>query len=110
MEEFKSRDVEALSFQIFDPESKQYYKAYRQNPVDVLDFRGVLKISSIEFFINLNKVKTEDLNFDERFGLGAQYPSGKRIYYWLICYKRNTRYLILIKLLFSIKRKHQKPS
>ena len=77
MEEFKSRDVEALSFQIFDPESKQYYKAYRQNPVDVLDFRGVLKISSIEFFINLNKVKTEDLNFDERFGLGAQYPSGE---------------------------------
>ncbi|WP_044797712.1 glycosyltransferase family 2 protein [Bacillus cereus] len=77
MEEFKSRDVEALSFQIFDPESKQYYKAYRQNPVDVLDFRGVLKISSIEFFINLNKIKTEDLNFDERFGLGAQYPSGE---------------------------------
>ncbi|MEC2395136.1 glycosyltransferase family 2 protein, partial [Bacillus toyonensis] len=54
-----------------------YYKVYRQNPVDVLDFRGVLKISSIEFFINLNKVKKEDLNFDERFGLGAQYPSGE---------------------------------
>ncbi|WP_410984292.1 glycosyltransferase [Bacillus cereus] len=77
VKEFENRDVEALSFQIFDPESKQYYKAYRQNPVDVLDFRGVLKISSIEFFINLNKVKKEDLNFDERFGLGAQYPSGE---------------------------------
>ncbi|QBP93527.1 glycosyltransferase family 2 protein [Bacillus mycoides] len=77
VKEFENRDVEALSFQIFDPESEQYYKAYRQNSVDVLDFRGVLKISSIEFFINLNKVKKEDLNFDERFGLGAQYPSGE---------------------------------
>ncbi|EEK47815.1 glycosyltransferase family 2 protein [Bacillus cereus ATCC 10876] len=77
VEGFKYRDIDALSFQIFDPEIQQYYKEYPQAPIEKLGIRGVLKISSIEFFINLNKIDIGDLKFDERFGLGAKYPSGE---------------------------------
>lgn len=77
VKEFESSDAAALSFQIFDPESRQFYKNYRQDAVSNLDFRGILRISSIEFFINLDKVNKGNLRFDERFGLGAKYPSGE---------------------------------
>ncbi|MGR6009475.1 hypothetical protein ACT7CZ_20825 [Bacillus cereus] len=77
VEGFKYRDIDALSFQIFDPEIQQYYKEYPQASIEKLGIRGVLKISSIEFFINLNKIDIGDLKFDERFGLGAKYPSGE---------------------------------
>lgn len=77
IKEFKNNDVSALSFQIYDPEVQKFYKEYPIDSIKVLNFRGVLKISSIEFFINLNEIDREDLIFDERFGLGANYPSGE---------------------------------
>ncbi len=77
IKEFKNNDVSALSFQIYDPQVQKFYKEYPIDPVKVLNLRGVLKISSIEFFINLNEIDREDLIFDERFGLGANYPSGE---------------------------------
>ncbi|HFJ9488405.1 glycosyltransferase family A protein [Bacillus cereus] len=77
IKKFKNNDVSALSFQIYDPEVQKFYKEYPMDSIKVLNFREVLKISSIEFFINLNEFDREDLIFDERFGLGTNYPSGE---------------------------------
>ena len=101
MKEFESSDVVALSFQIFDPESRQFYKNYRQDAVSNLDFRGILRISSIEFFINLDKVNKGNLRFDERFGLGAKYPSGEENILLADLLKRNIKFLMSIRSLFS---------
>lgn len=68
---------DVLCFQIFDPDKDEYYKSYPNLPIEKLKIRQVLQRSSIEIFIQLNKIKKEDLLFNEYFGLGAKYPSGE---------------------------------
>ncbi|WP_078378871.1 glycosyltransferase family 2 protein [Sutcliffiella halmapala] len=64
-------------FQIFDPTKKDYYKSYPDTPIPQTNWRKLFNKSSIEIFVNLSKVKREAIKFDEKFGLGATYPSGE---------------------------------
>ncbi len=66
-----------VCFQIYDPQAKEYFKVYDKHEVAFLKKRATMKISSIEIFIDLEKVDKADLIFDEQFGLGAKYPSGE---------------------------------
>jgi glycosyltransferase involved in cell wall biosynthesis len=68
---------DVMCFQIYDPEKKDYYKSYSDLFLTKLNFRQVLQRSSIEIFIKLDNVRKNDLLFNERFGLGADYPSGE---------------------------------
>lgn len=65
------------TFQIYDPDSENYYKDYSDKAEENVSFRGLFRKSSIELFLNLKVVKKADLKFDESFGLGAKYPSGE---------------------------------
>ncbi|MCM3727693.1 glycosyltransferase family 2 protein [Neobacillus cucumis] len=68
---------DVICFQIFDPNLNQYYKMYSDFSNEKLNFRQIFQKSSIEIFIRLDRIKTEDLVFNEEFGLGAKYPSGE---------------------------------
>lgn len=68
---------DVLCFQIFDPEQNEYYKKYPEQSIEKLNSRQVLQRSSIEIFIQLNKINKNELVFNEYFGLGAKYPSGE---------------------------------
>ncbi|WP_342042376.1 glycosyltransferase family 2 protein [Bacillus sp. OTU2372] len=68
---------DVVCFQIFDPAQNAYYKNYPVQPIEKLNMRQVLQRSSIEIFINLNKINKNELLFNEYFGLGAKYPSGE---------------------------------
>ncbi|KEZ48777.1 glycosyltransferase family 2 protein [Metabacillus indicus] len=70
-------DKAGVCFQIFDPVTNVYYKNYAREPKDTLTLRELFQRSSIEFFISLDRVKKEDVFFDEDFGLGARYVSGE---------------------------------
>lgn len=65
-----------LCFQIFDPKIKEYYKHYNVAFDGNVSSRKSLKVSSIEIFISKEIIDTE-IRFDERFGLGTNYPSGE---------------------------------
>lgn len=73
-------DSEVCTFQIYDFDSKQYYKKYPvHSALNHTNFFRVFKVSSIEIFINLRNVNVQDINFDEFFGLGSRYPGEEEI-------------------------------
>ncbi|HHQ2480331.1 TPA: glycosyltransferase family 2 protein [Bacillus cereus] len=61
---------------IYDPVFKQSYKSYPLNK-KIYTMKEIFKISSIEIIINMEKIPKKHLHFDERFGLGAEYPTGE---------------------------------
>jgi len=65
-----------LCFQIFDPKINEYYKHYNDAFDGNVSLRKSLKVSSIEIFISKEIIDT-GVRFDERFGLGTNYPSGE---------------------------------
>lgn len=66
-------------FQIYDPLKKKYYKKYHNYEMSSMSRYKIINSSSIEIFINLNKVHKKYLSFDTRFGLGAKIPGGEEI-------------------------------
>lgn len=73
----KEHDESISCFQIYDPVQKVHYKSYPENAISQTNWKKLLNKSSIEIFVNLSKVKRERVIFDEKFGLGATYPSGE---------------------------------
>lgn len=65
------------TFQIYDPNKKEYFKEYSNESRIHRSFFQSFKVASIEIFVNLKKVKITDIVFDENFGLGSKYPSGE---------------------------------
>lgn len=73
----KEQQLEVVCFNIYDPHKNKLYKKYKQNKKLKINELDIFKVSSIEIFINLDKVKKKDIIFDERFGLGAKYKTGE---------------------------------
>ncbi|WP_174728961.1 glycosyltransferase [Mesobacillus harenae] len=71
------KESDVICFQIYDPVQESYYKPYPQTDIPEIKMRQVFQRSSIEIFIQLSRLKKEDLRFNENFGLGARYPSGE---------------------------------
>jgi glycosyltransferase involved in cell wall biosynthesis len=74
---FTENQHSIVCFQMFDPFKNIYLKNYPSKPQKEVSKRNLLTKSSIEIFINLNKIPKSILQFDEQFGLGARYPSGE---------------------------------
>lgn len=86
--EFNIDDRQCVCFQIFDPESQQYYKGYPTVSSSNMSKRELLKISSIEIFVPRSIVE-ENIRFDEDFGLGTSNPSGEENIFLFDLIKRN---------------------
>lgn len=67
---------EVLCFQIYDPLSKSLYKNYSKHK-QIVKKREILRKSSIEICINLDKVCLNQVSFNENFGLGTLNNSGE---------------------------------
>ncbi|WMJ19872.1 glycosyltransferase family 2 protein [Geobacillus kaustophilus] len=89
---FSENEGDIICFQIYDPIQKVYYKNYSKREENPVSFRGLLNKSSIEIFVNLNKVKKEHIRFDENFGLGTKFPSGEENIFLTDLYKK--RYVV----------------
>ncbi|CAM4152704.1 Glycosyl transferase family 2 [Zobellia roscoffensis] len=69
------RNVSIFTFQIETPEGDTY-KEYKQRGF-THGWRSILRVSSISTVINIESVKSDNIYFDERFGLGAKFPTGE---------------------------------
>jgi glycosyltransferase involved in cell wall biosynthesis len=74
---FTANESDIVCYQIYDPDSKEYYKDYLESYQSQIRRRDLFRKSSIEFFIHLRNVDRRLVAFDEDFGLGAKYPSGE---------------------------------
>ncbi|MBP2833265.1 glycosyltransferase [Aquimarina sp. U1-2] len=70
----KNQEDEILTFMIKTPDGK-FFKEYA-NKQFVHSKRTLLKVSSIDMVLNLNRIQ-KSLRFDENFGLGAQFNTGE---------------------------------
>lgn len=73
----KKDSSDIVCFQIYDPSQDEYYKNYPMNDIDKLNMRQIFQKSSIEIFLKMKSLNKENLLFNEKFGLGAKYPSGE---------------------------------
>ncbi|WP_394169171.1 glycosyltransferase [Saccharospirillum alexandrii] len=71
-------------------ESGLFPKKYKSSPYDH-NFLTAAKVSSIDICISHNDIKKQDIKFDERFGLGAEYPSGEEYIFLTDCMKHGLK-------------------
>ena len=76
-------DADILTFQIHDNNGRPYKnyknKIFKHNKI------SILKVSSVEIAINIRSIKNNDIKFDEKFGLGAQFKCGEENIFLLDC-------------------------
>ncbi|MBS9766979.1 MAG: glycosyltransferase family 2 protein [Flavobacteriaceae bacterium] len=68
-------DADIITFQIETP-NNQKYKNYREQKFKH-NKRSVLQVSSVEITFRRQSILEKKLLFDERFGLGTNFPSGE---------------------------------
>ena len=82
-------DVDVLLGQIGCSDGPGFYKNYQRKAV--LPF-ALLRVSSIELIVNRRKMLERNIFFDERLGLGAQYPCGEENAFLLDLYRSGARF------------------
>lgn len=68
-------DADIITFQVETPEGEPY-KNYKDRPFSH-SLRTLMTVSSVEIAIRRNRIIKTGLFFDERFGLGPEYPTGE---------------------------------
>lgn len=68
-------DIDILTAQIHTPQGL-LYKPYRAYSF-VHGRRSILQVSSAEIVLRVSSIRRASLRYDERFGLGARFPSGE---------------------------------
>ncbi len=78
-------NADVILSQIYDPESKQLYKNYSDRIKVIKNKFELMSKSSIEIAIKKSKIKK---NFDDKFGLGAEYICGEEVDFLLSNFKK----------------------
>lgn len=71
-------DADILTFKIETPEGECYKNSYSEESFEHTR-SSIYRVSSVEIAIKVTSIKKKGLMFDERFGLGAKYPSGEEV-------------------------------
>jgi hypothetical protein len=69
-------EADIITFQALTPEGGLLKDGYKSQ-IHWHDSRSVAKVSSIEIAFNVDSVVRSGIRFDERFGLGAAFPTGE---------------------------------
>lgn len=85
---FNERNSDICVFQHFDPDRNEYSKKYPENEEMNISKRRIISQSSIDIFINIEKVKEYEIGFDEQFGVGSRYNAGEEGIYLNDLYKK----------------------
>jgi len=82
----KYPDAAIITFRVRTPEGLPYKNSYRKTSF-IHTSTSIYKTSSIEIALRPEKIRSCGLRFDERFGLGASYPSGEEVIFLNDCIK-----------------------
>lgn len=90
------KNPDIITFKSYDPILNKYPKQFHEKEIMGLSKRFLLKQVSYDIYTNLNKVKVEDLKFDERFGVGQVYNSGEENIYLMDLYNKGYKNICYI--------------
>ncbi len=79
-------DLDLACFQIRTPEGRPY-RCYKEQAFRMKSLDDIRDVSSIEITFRLASVRAKSLAFDERFGLGRQWPCGEEFLFLAACLK-----------------------
>ncbi|MDD2559155.1 MAG: glycosyltransferase [Bacteroidales bacterium] len=77
-------EVDVACFCIRTPEGKPY-RHYKEQAFRMKSLDDVRDVSSIEITFRLDSVRNKGLMFDERFGLGREWPCGEEFLFLAAC-------------------------
>jgi glycosyltransferase involved in cell wall biosynthesis len=76
IQQYKNNQFDVICFKIKTPDGQPVYKSYPKECCRIIDFMDYTP-SSIEITFRLNEIKSHEIQFDERFGLGAKFTGGE---------------------------------
>lgn len=79
---------EIATFQSFDPIKNQYPKNFPKEKILGFNKKNILRQTSFDIYVNINKVPDFKIGFDKRFGVGVKYNSGEENIYLMDLYNR----------------------
>ncbi|GAA0707315.1 hypothetical protein GCM10008904_16430 [Paraclostridium ghonii] len=88
-------------FEHYDPIKKEFPKKYPEKEVLNFSKRSVLKQSSLDVYVNIDKVPDYKIGFDERFGVGGFYNSGEENIYLMDLYNLGYKKMCFFPIVVS---------
>lgn len=73
-------------FEHYDPIKKEFSKVYPEKEILNFSKKSVLRQSSLDVYVNIDRVRDYKIGFDERFGVGGKYNSGEENIYLMDLY------------------------
>ena len=90
-------DADIITFQAKTPEG-EFFKTYSASPF-AHNIKSVAKVSSIEMTFRIKSIRNSNIKFDERFGLGTQYPTGEEFVFLTDALKKGLKVYFYPKIL-----------
>lgn len=98
----KNPDADIITFQVQTPDGKLFKnypsKKYYHNKY------SILKVSSIEITFRSSKIKEKEIKFDEKFGLGSEFPVGEEAIFLKDCLDQGLKILYIPKVIVCHKK------
>ncbi|MCK9300029.1 MAG: glycosyltransferase [Bacteroidales bacterium] len=79
-------EIDVACFRIRTPEGRPY-RNYKEQAFRMKSLDDIRDVSSIEITFRLDSVRARGLAFDERFGLGREWPCGEEFLFLAACLK-----------------------
>lgn len=79
---------EVATFQSYDPIQNKYPKKFPKEKILGFSKKNILRQTSFDIYIDINRVPDFRIGFDKRFGVGAKYDSGEENIYLMDLYKK----------------------
>ena len=91
----KYKDADIITFQIKTPD-KTPYKGYKSE-VFWHTKKSLMSVSSVEIAFRRDSINSANIRFDERFGLGGDFPTGEEIIFLTDAFNKGLKILYIPK-------------
>jgi len=87
----KHTDADIITFQVETPDGKPYKKYKKEKFWHTK--KSIMSVSSVEIAFRLKSIRQKKLKFDEKFGLGSDFPTGEEIIFLTDALKKGLKIL-----------------
>lgn len=90
----ENQDVDIITFQIKTPDGNFFKENYKKFKF-FHNMRTIMQVSSIEIAFRVKSIKENKIKFDEKFGLGTNYPTGEEAIFLYDAMKKGLKIIYL---------------
>lgn len=87
-------NADIITFQIKTPENQLFNENYKSSKF-THNIKTIMSVSSVEIAFRTQSIRTKNLLFDEKFGLGTKYPTGEEAIFLNDAIKKGLKVIFL---------------